>query len=413
MLLAAVPGVALANYSIHGGYAMDTDACAGCHRAHTAVSPIEWSYTDPDTSVTATGSALLLSYAPSTDDFCYTCHGVAVLGANTNVEYGVYEGTDPNAVNTDGSALNGGGFSATMFSNTHNPIADGWYAYGGGTTGLHADDPNDPSGLTLGASGGIYVDVSCTVCHDVHGSSNYRLLKDQVNGIAVGGYLPDGTPTPFVISAETGYPVDGWLLGEAGAAQMDLYEPSYTEPLYAKAPGEDPAKGMSGWCASCHTQYVVQTSPYAANDGYFYDSDGDGADFDLNGAPDFEGDADLLVTRHRHPVNVELTNYGGPRPLTIATNPLPLAHDVVPANDSATQDETDWLDCMTCHYAHGSNAQMTGFADVAMDTLYVTPWGTEEPELVPDSGNNGVPPANNNALLRGDNRYVCEACHNK
>ncbi len=405
MFLVAVPGVAMANYSIHGGYAMNTDACAGCHRAHTAVSPITWSNTVGGT--TYTGSALLMSFAPSTDDFCYTCHGVGVLGANTNVEDGVYDGTDSTGVNIAGRDLNGGGFSPSRFSNTHNPIADAWYAYGGGTTGLHADDPNDPSGLLLGASGGIYVDVSCSVCHDVHGSSNYRLLKDSVNGVTVGGYAADGTPQPYVISAEIGYPVEGWRLGTAGAAQMAAYQPNYTSPRYAKAPGSDPAKGISAWCATCHTQYVVETSSYAANDGYWRDSDGDGSGF--------EGDADLMVTRHRHPVNVALSEFRGVRPLRIAGNPLPLAHGVTSTNvnDAGAQDATDWVDCMTCHVAHGSNATMTGFANVAMDTLYDTPWGTEEPEVVPNTGTNGVPPANNNALLRGDNRYVCQACHSK
>ena len=38
----AVPSVAMANFAIHGNYVEDTDACAGCHRAHTSVSTITW-----------------------------------------------------------------------------------------------------------------------------------------------------------------------------------------------------------------------------------------------------------------------------------------------------------------------------------------------------------------------------------
>ena len=38
----ALPTVAFANFAIHGNYVTDTDACAGCHRAHTSVSTITW-----------------------------------------------------------------------------------------------------------------------------------------------------------------------------------------------------------------------------------------------------------------------------------------------------------------------------------------------------------------------------------
>ena len=48
--------------------------------------------------------------------------------------------------------------------------------------------------------------MTCASCHDPHGSSNYRLLTDQVNGNTVGGYVADDAPTPYVISVEPGYP---------------------------------------------------------------------------------------------------------------------------------------------------------------------------------------------------------------
>ena len=38
----ALPTAAFANFAIHGNYVTDTDACAGCHRAHTSVSTIGW-----------------------------------------------------------------------------------------------------------------------------------------------------------------------------------------------------------------------------------------------------------------------------------------------------------------------------------------------------------------------------------
>ena len=51
------------------------------------------------------------------------------------------------------------------------------------------------------------------------------------------------------------------------------------------------------------------------------------------------------------------------------------------------------LDCRTCHLPHGTAAQMTGITDGA--------------------GLPGETSATDSALLRLDNRGVCEVCHQK
>ncbi len=370
------PSVALANFAVHGGYTMDTDACAGCHRAHTAASPITWTKSD-----LTQGSALLIGTAATIDEFCYTCHGTGAPGADTNVVDGIFEADDGYDTGTDrvnnsfGEALNGGGFDPAQFPTQHYPNDVTWVAYGGGETGRDG----------LISTGGTQVLIGCSQCHDTHGSSNYRLLKDVVNGVKVGGYdysvdPVNPTPTPWVLSTEAGYPTGGWLLHEPGASQVSTYYPDYTTPRYAKAPANDPTKGISAWCAACHTQYNTGavgntgTGPYDANDGFGQ------------------------VTRHRHPVNVSLSNFLGPRSLIVTDNPLPLAHS--PA-DASTQDASDWIDCLTCHVGHGSNAVMTGYANIADAT-----------NIEPNSGSGSVPPDDGNALLRRNNRGVCEVCHN-
>ncbi|MDP2233242.1 MAG: cytochrome c3 family protein [Actinomycetota bacterium] len=390
VIIALTPGVARANFSIHGGYTMDTDACAGCHRAHTAASSITWTKTD-----NTQGSALLLGTSTEIYQFCYTCHDSVSLGAETNVETGIYEGTTNG---TQNDPLNGGGFEATLFPTQHMYTGASWMVYGGST------EPDILGNLKDGPQ----VEMSCSTCHDVHGSSNYRLLKDVLPALerpsaaVVGGY--DGTalgyteedpkPTPWVVSAEPGYPTTGWLLHAPGALQVAGYTPNYTQPMYAKAPdadltpGPDPEKGMSGWCSGCHIQYInptgAENSAGVVNVALGYDSnDGFGA-----------------VVRHRHPVNVPLSNYLGARSLIITTQPLPLAHGS--SADVATNSSTDWIDCLTCHVAHGSSAVMTGYANVADST---------DPQ--PDSGTGGVPPTDGNALLRMNSRGVCESCHNK
>jgi hypothetical protein len=352
-VLLLAPGGALANFGIHGGYTMDTHTCAGCHRAHTAASSITWT-----NSKNEQDSALLLSPSAQLYEFCFTCHGSAAAGAATNVYDGVYEASE---YGTLGDELNSGAFSeAVVGKNHHTYDGSSSHAWGGG--------------------GDIV--MTCGSCHDVHGSSNYRLLKDVVNGVKVGGYTEtssgDFLPDPYVISNEPGYPAEGWRLHEDGAAQMARYQPNYTTPMYAKAPGEDPSRGISAWCAACHTKYHGSGGSvrYDARDGF--------------------GN----VMRYPHPVNVPLSNYQGARPLNIAGLELPLAQEY--GSWTTRGGAQDWMDCLTCHQSHGSDKKMKGFANVADAT---------DPE--PDSGVGSVPPGTTNSFLRLDNRGVCEACHNK
>lgn len=409
------PGMAFANYAIHGSYTMDTDACAGCHRAHTAASPIQWTDTTGDN--TTTGSALLLGTAATIDEFCNTCHGSGSAGADTNVVDGIFEADDGDntgadrVLNAAGEKLNGGGFNidpasgGDIFWTQHAPDGSTWTAWGGGTTGADG---------IISIGGQENVAVSCSVCHDVHGSANYRLLKHTVNGTIVGNYTGDPvnpTPVPWVISAEIGYPTGGWLLHEPGAAQLVGYQPDYTTPRYAKAPTADPTKGISAWCSACHQQYMTTTGT-TAGAGVAYDAaDGFG-----------------LQVRHRHPVNVPMQNFADklhPGQLVLAQgvagvgNPLPLAHDSSAdyiADDTANlNDSTDWIDCLTCHVAHGASTLMTGYAAVEnnLDPMPNTGFEDITGDGVPDVGAGGVAPAFSNALLRYNNREVCEVCHNK
>jgi len=405
--LFAFSGVAYANFAIHGGYSLDTDACAGCHRAHTSFSELRWN-NRYDPSITQ--SALLVSSADTMTEFCNTCHGSDAPGASTNVMDGIFDagpsgelgqvpGDDNDGVtvlyqtNSEfGAVLNGGGFDnidGRTVSSSHGMDANGiMWGFGASV---------EDAGLT---------NFTCTSCHDVHGSSNYRLLKDSLNGNPVGGYLPDGTPQPWVISAEQGYPSGGWLKHEPGAAQMALYRPNYTAPEYAykapSAPGE--FKSISGWCAGCHEQYIVRESAY------------DYGTYEGLGASN----------RHRHPMNITLAaGVGDDRSLmeevrlqpgvdlgdgrSGPTYALPLEARPGSPNARGTWDYQDYMGCLTCHRAHGTDATMEGWAEATIELNAGTGvWG---PVLAP--GNGGVEPTNDSALLRFDNRGVCERCHNK
>ncbi len=333
VMVLMVPGAAFAFDTVHGGYAMDTDACAGCHRAHTAASPITWTDTGDDER-----SALLISVAETNDEFCYTCHGSAALGADTNVWDGIFESDDGDLgsdelYNSSGEALNGGGFDPAMFPTQHYPGGATWVAWGAGNNGRDG----------IISMGGEKVDISCSACHDTHGSSNYRLLKDTVAGISptdgapaavtVGGYGALDVPQPFVISAEAGYPVGGWAKGEDRMTQYTTYFPDFTDARYAKAPTGDLTKGISGWCQACHTQMNT-----AGDSGVIFDTNGTGDDGTGTSFQDYlaeiydANDGFGLVERHRHPTNVALSVFEGASPLLYADpdpgdRVLPLAND--------------------------------------------------------------------------------------
>ena len=413
-LVLALPSMAYANYAIHGSYPMSTDACAGCHRAHTAASPITWFNTAQEER-----SALLISTATDLEAFCYTCHGTDMTGADTNVYDGIYEandGTDnDDTYNFFNDALNGGGFNPEKFPTIHYPGGVDWVAYGAG--------PDGRDGIF--STGGEQVNISCSGCHDVHGSSNYRLLKDVVAGIdpatgnpagiTVGGYDAAGLPTPFVISAEEGYPGGGFRKHEDGAVDVEGYFPDYTDGRYAIAPDGDPTKGISAWCATCHTQYNTAGHSTVVRDTDSTDDLGQvgGTDADYTAQWYDANDGFGYAERHRHPVNVPLSRYlgaGGLQFLDPATGvrPVPVANSGFA--DSLTNEPTDWVDCLTCHVAHGSGALMTGYAAVTdvTDPLPDSSYGE-----TPGDGLGSVPPDDGNALLRGNNRYVCESCHNK
>jgi hypothetical protein len=148
---------------------------------------------------------------------------------------------------------------------------------------------------------------------------------------------------------------------------------------------------MTGWCVGCHTTYnIASRVTLGANTNYIDDST---SVYDA-------GDNLGLVARHRHPMNVPLSNYAGPTTLTVGVSlGLPVDHPASEQSGGKVYNSSDWIECLTCHNAHGSVATMTGWSDLGALT-------TEDP------GYRGIMPVDSN-LLKLDNRAVCENCHNK
>ena len=70
--------------------------------------------------------------------------------------------------------------------------------------------------------------------------------------------------------------------------------------------------------------------------------------------------------------------------------------------------EKNYIGCLTCHRAHGSSVEMTGWADAHLAQNASSTWVPVRDDIT------GVDPAKGSTnLLRADNRGVCERCHNK
>lgn len=205
-------GQTFADNGPHGGYGTTTDACAGCHRAHTGIGP--------SLLVALTSTAL-----------CMTCHGVTTGGAQTDVADGVFI---DGATNLRG--LKGGGFAfANMDTNwdlISAPAAStSRHVYTGAAGTIWGN------GAIGSGPGMLGFNLACVNCHNPHGRSSttngptYRLLRSTPtgSGAGTGADVTDQTIKSYVVSS-----TDNQYYGENYGSRSDM---------------------LSHWCAQCHTRY--------------------------------------------------------------------------------------------------------------------------------------------------------------
>lgn len=342
VLMCLPAGLALADNGPHGGYTATTDACAGCHRAHTAPAP-----------------NLLLDTIPN---LCYTCHGSTGSGADTDVVDGIYLERDLDAESPaegiDNRGLKGGGFANALMDTDFDGAAAS-----AATTSSHLADGSTGTAWGNGAIGsgpGVTgFGLSCTSCHDPHGGAGstggatYRILRNQpLNSGGVGYDVPDeGSKMYTVSNANNQYFGEGYPPPGGG---------TWT-------PMESPDSELSDWCMQCHTRYLATSGSGSTSSGdpiFAYRHMSEGASIG--------GGACL-----------ECHDWSLPAPPFLITTTGPEWHH--------------YVECMTCHVAHGTSASMGGYAGIVE-----WPDGATTP-----SGND------RSSLLRGDSRGVCQRCHGK
>jgi len=370
LFLAAIPAladggphVAATNSGIGG---INADSCAGCHRAHTAQ-----------------GEYLLKGEGgPS---LCLTCHATTGVGATTDVESG-QQYTPSGASGVDRGvalgALRAGGFieariasdavrresyarnatsvsqlakvpvgNAEPVTSAHLPNTNGTVEIGTGTAW-----GNGPNSTT--AFAGPVVKLECTSCHNPHGNGQYRILNPIPDPASAGTdvFVPAGTAALVTDAAlppagdarnytviQTNGGTGTLLASQVTALNLPATAGDYFRRRVpwnsSTGTSNDAPNGLSAnfttqiatWCTTCHSRYLSQGWDVQEEDAIF---------------------------TYRH-----------------------------------TSTNTS-RNCITCHVAHGSNAQMPGSYSANMDY----PGGAAAP--VGDS-----------RLLKIDNRGTCQACH--
>ena len=360
------PHIAAVNSGVNG---VNADSCAGCHRAHSAQ-----------------GDFLLV--ASSATSSCLTCHGATGLGATTDVESGVQYvlNTDPTALPRTTAVLGylrGGGFvNARIGSDEAVRVA---YLSGtsvrlngkvpvrtaGSQAVTSAHLPNT-AGVVGAASGvawgngpnsatpfaGAAVEVECATCHNPHGNGQYRIL----NPIPA----PAATGTDVFVPAAAAATVTDAALPAAGDNR------NYTIIQ---------TNGGTGTLTA--NQVTALALPATAGDYWRRKVPWNGTTGTANDAPN--GQSATFFT--------QISAWC----LTCHSRYLSAGYDVKEADGIYTYRHTSNAssrNCITCHVAHGSNAQMTGSYSANLKN----PGGSTA--TVGDS-----------RLLKVDNRGTCQLCH--
>lgn len=340
--------------------------CASCHRAHTA-------------------RAAYLLNATSEESLCYSCHGDGGTGATTDVQSGLgYDAasstTYPNGTTltvnrgtTVVGALRGGGFEkaalgtgsatkdvyfnatrgsyssrnqlipplATPVDTTSNHLGGVGIMWGNGALSSTANAGKDMSTTTA-------TKLECTACHDPHGNGQYRILRPVPSDSGFTTTIP-GNTTPGIYIKDTKNKVyttaNYWIAGDPNAVADTgtttiLGGTSATNPTpVAKTISATVSSfqaNVAAWCTTCHTRYLAPSGSWGTSSG------------------------DAVFT-YRH------------------------------TGDNVSGDAASNRNCIQCHVAHGTNAQMPNSS---------VNWP------------NGTTPSSDSRLLRVDDRGTCVMCHN-
>lgn len=303
---------------------------------------------------TAIGSGLLK--ATSAYALCTSCHGV---GASIDV----VDGFD----NSDGHPTRGSGFSySSMNSGWVTPTvpvsttvsSKHWVLGDPGYTGSITQTTVWGIGALNSGAGSTFT-LQCSTCHDPHGKSGpggaktYRILRSDFSTTgpsgATGFYVPDTISHTYEINGPF-------------SAYNIYYGQTYSSSNDTLGDNGN-MTALNNWCGSCHTRIHTSDNTNTGASGPGYTSSGDS------------------IFTYRHITTGTSTEFN-----FFTSNKTPSGPP----------------GCMTCHVSHGSPAVVTS------NSAKTVPWpgGTE-------GVNTPYGSYQDPALMRLNQRGVCEACHNK
>lgn len=283
--------------------------CSDCHTMHASTG-------DGATLYNAGAGYTNLLKSGSTTKLCLDCH--ASNGANAISTFRV-------AGSTISDSWSGGRFGPDAVYTTIATPGDYSNTYGHDLE--VATNTTSPPGADAGDAyrkGGNAKMLSCASCHDQHGNSNYRNLSYDPNTSNAEIYGCTVTVTP-----------DGPYVSDTGARTTEVWKSgttSYNE-------------GMSSFCQDCHEKFGPVTAfggPTGGTAGFY------------TGKYDAEGlvDNNPGLNTH-HPIDLDMTAATG------ANYDAAVGRDTFPLGKSNAAfpwaaGTGNHVQCVTCHWAHGS-----------------------------------------------------------
>lgn len=303
---------------------------------------------------TALGESLLTSASTATDRsaFCYSCH-VGGFGAYTDVKHGYYIADPPVDYDTTNAAVLKGGAFETMRMNPGITGSLHLAVTSNHTINAGSNTVWGYGGMTTTVyAGPIGVSLTCTNCHNPHGKAG---AGNTATYRILKGNNPNNSPlfANGLITQSVGYDVPD--SGFRTYLLVNAGGDNYFNQHHSEATNDVKYAYLTAWCAKCHTRYHAV---FTSNPGQMDSGD--------------------VTYRFRHPMN----------------------DTSIPNDCWSCHWGNRWPPypgCMTCHVAHGTAARMGPYSG-----------------SVPWPGGGSTPNGNaRSALLRLDNRGVCEQCHEK
>jgi hypothetical protein len=348
------------SYGPHGKFTSDTNACGRCHQLHQAKS-----------------SRLIrfnVSGNPGGNNdiyrICTYCHNF-----NGQSTYDVKDGMIWDAADKVRYATNGGGFERMLVVEGPAQLATLVNANSSHQVNKALNGTDYIRFNAPGADTSRHITLKCSSCHNPHGSSNARVLVEKIV------YTDTNGANPQTVNTVTNMPE---YVTDRFANEKSIYPDD-----------------ISNFCGACHTDYLNTAgdgSTASGVSGNYRHKINMAADNGLNKDKDLGG----LDARN-----------DGSFGYIDGTLQLPLG--TVSANPVGAPGTVNVVVCTSCHFAHGTGAEMTKSVinnTTGTNTAVSTnsAGGQEFYLLENGAGNIKYETIKN---LRMDNRAVCQNCHNR